>query len=525
MLGVRQCASAASALPRRLCLGTQRRSSTYIDRQPGGAQGNGALEAFRPASWDQFVGTDPDNARRKQKARRELAAAAPLLRKEMVQQPTKEVEPAEYDPDDHHLECEPHAWEKVIQTGEAVPSDEFSRKTFILNAVKPDPETNLWIQIIVDALEEAKAEDISVIDTTQKYMWAPDLAEFVFLDKKKQRKIDCVIFASGETTQHIETIVGSIVDKGKKGLIPYDYSKFLKLDEARDSIFWKVTVACGKIMVTVAHPHYRDYKMVERKVICQSTEHAGRFQEDLLHSGGWVRVWDYWTPHAPCLPRTDYESVYAAERSYGWERLDTLKPEYVITDQDLMRRRQTANEAHNPLRGDELTLADLETMNESTVKLLRARLLEDKQAKDSPWFEVVTGEGGQQPSDAVMANYTIENDVTHSVTDEELMEYVERLKKLMDHNHNIMMESPETKALKDKEWKEYEERRTARIKKFGYYDFVEISNDLARRMLVCPDGVYTWPDGTLPDVNVQPHPENYRGKPRDTHWGPGWYDV
>eukprot|EP01064_Diplonema_japonicum_P006598 TRINITY_DN1444_c0_g1_i2.p1 TRINITY_DN1444_c0_g1~~TRINITY_DN1444_c0_g1_i2.p1 ORF type:complete len:512 (+),score=102.41 TRINITY_DN1444_c0_g1_i2:986-2521(+) len=487
---------------------------------------NSYHENVAPHSWNNIKGEDA--IKRKKGLLRGLSSPEPLMRRKEAPNatPKREVVPSLFDPDEHPVESEPHSWEKVIQTGNAAPSDEFGRKSFFLNPIKPDPNTNLFTQIIIDALEEAKAEDIVVVDTTNKWTFFPDFTEYIWLSKTPQRRMDMTIFASGLSAAHMNNIAASVIDKAKKGLIPCESkSSERRVEESREEIYWRINIPCGKIMVDISHPHRRDWKMNERKLVCQTTEHAGRFMEDLMLNQGWIRAWDYWTPNAPCLPKTDFEHVYAAERAHGWERLDVLKPEYVVTDEDLGRRGYgKVNHRFSEI--------DLDNPTKEDVEYIREQLQERKNTLNEPYFsidgtaeQVLDNRAAEIASGELYTNFELEKNPTSSVTDEELVNYLKLLRKLTDHENNIMRESPETKERKDKEWAEYERRREARIRKFGYYDYIELANDMNRRRAVLPDGVRTWDEDTIPDFYITPHPENYQGKPRDTRWGPGWYDV
>eukprot|EP01060_Flectonema_neradi_P040517 TRINITY_DN9257_c0_g1_i2.p1 TRINITY_DN9257_c0_g1~~TRINITY_DN9257_c0_g1_i2.p1 ORF type:complete len:526 (+),score=70.22 TRINITY_DN9257_c0_g1_i2:56-1579(+) len=439
------------------------------------------------------------------------------------------IEPHKYDPDDFPVENLPNSWEKSIQLGKAAPSDEFGRKNFVLNATLPDPNSNLYIQIIIDALEEARATDIVVVDVTQKHSYYPDMIDYVWCPPgPRQRKIDFIVYCSGKTARHLSTIAHSVSDKGKKGLIPTDWVKRgLEVDEHKDPIEWRIIMPCGKIVVDIAHPDRRDWKMCERKTICQTTQHAGIFMEDMLTSKGWIRAWDYWTPDAPCFPRNDWESIYAAHRAYGFERVDVLKPEYVVTNQDVQRR-YGAEDAFPELSEPE----DFDNISPQLRERLRDFAYQTKLDHHQSTFShagyedldahdaAVDAEGEEQP------NYELQRTKPPPVSDIELDEFIAILKYDRDWKTNVLCESPETRIQKDKEWAEYDARREARIRKYGYYDYVELAHDYRRRSVIFPDGIRTWPEGTMPPaLNITPHPENYKGKPRDTYFGPGWYDV
>ncbi|KAJ9445023.1 hypothetical protein DIPPA_01258 [Diplonema papillatum] len=494
---------------------------------------NGMAQLVRPVAWDAFKHEDPYHRTKQKGLRRGISSPEPLQKRENrpKEVATRAVEAADYDSDGLPVESEPHAWEKLIQQGKAVPSDEFGRKTFILNTVRPDENTNLYAQIIIDALEEAKAEDIVVVETSNKWTYFPDFDEFVWAERVKQRKIDMMIFCSGLTARHIDTISSAVVDKAKKGLIPAEWTNaVMKCDSTKEEIYWRALIPCGKIVVDISHPHRREWKMTERKAVCQVTEHSGRFLEDMLTGKGWIRVWDFWSPNAPCLPRSDFEGIYARERSYGWERMDVLKPEYVVTDNDILRRHRHVDDDDG--LWENMTAEQVDNLTQEQLDTIRRRLYDRKVSLNEPVNTIVRDgatvdelRAQDIANGALHCNYELEKDPTSSVSDEELKEYLKDLKRVLDPNMNIMRESPETKARKDQEWAEYEAQREARIRKFGYYDYIELVNDMQRRMLILPDGIRTWNDGEIPDLWVVPHPENYKGKPKDTHWGPGWYDV
>ena len=402
--------------------------------------------------WDQF--STPDSAVRKKTlgADRMLAGPEPLqVRSEKVEAPSEPVVAADYDPDAAFVENEPHAWEKAVQRDEAAPADEFGRKNWHLHATKPDVNTNLFVQIIVDALEEARAEEICVVDVTNKHTYFPDQTDYVFISTAIYRRMDMMIWCTGKSAKHMETIAEAIMDRGKKGLIPVEYKKArMKIDVTDDSTQWRIQMPCGKIMLDILSPDKRDLEMYERKYACLVTDHSGRFMEDMLLSQGWIRVWDYWTPNAPVLPKNDFESVYCKERSFGYERLDLLKPEYVITDMDLQRRH--SHTATTP--GDMGVAVDelKEPISPEKWEELRRKLTENKRiTKENP-FTIVGQENGPVDPDT---NVTFQMDETRLMTDEEMRVAIDRLRERTSPQ-NIHVESPETRERKDKEWLEYE---------------------------------------------------------------------
>ena len=499
---------------------------------------NRKLERIKPSLWNSFKHRDSPmgEARNRNESKKQLAASGPLeVREDMVEAPTVPVAPSsDYNPHGEFIESEPHTWEKVIQEGVASPADEFGRKMFHLDSKKPDINTNLYVQIIVDALEEAAAEDIVVIDCTQKHMFFPDTYEWYWMEGRVQRRIDVVVMASGKSIQHIETVLAAVLDKGKKGLIPVESSSVGKdLNPVKEEIFWHVKIPCGKIMIEIGHPYKREYKMTERHLICKTTEHSGRMMEDMLLDQGWVRVWDYWTPNAPCVSRSDFEGVYAQERCHGWERLDVLKPEYVVTDADIDRRRAT-QPSEPGVSAEDLT----EPLTDEARSKLREFLKERAQMFNEPAHRPM---GANIATEGVSDNVTFTDSPPPEVTEEDIDNYAAKLRKRFS-TENIHIESPETKERKDKEWYEYEayvkrkgggggsfkflvcccvaicqndkntlcpisnfspislgctrqnvennkitqntpnhnSRRDARLRKYGYYDYVELSNDYHR---------------------------------------------
>eukprot|EP01065_Artemidia_motanka_P009207 TRINITY_DN14704_c0_g1_i1.p1 TRINITY_DN14704_c0_g1~~TRINITY_DN14704_c0_g1_i1.p1 ORF type:complete len:521 (+),score=196.73 TRINITY_DN14704_c0_g1_i1:95-1657(+) len=441
-----------------------------------------------------------------------------------------EAEPAAFDDSSNEYELYPHSWEKAIQSGLAVPSDEFHRKNFILSAWKPHPHTNLFTQIIVQALEEARAVDLVVVDVSNKFYYFPNHHDHFSNDVVGQRKIDTKIYCSGKTAKHIEMIAWALADKIQKGLVPGEFSASrLKVDTTMEEVFWFLTVPCGQIMVEVAHPMRRQWRMRERRDICMKVADSNMFVEDMLADGGWVKLWDHWTPVSASMPENEHEYVYTQERSHGWERIDVLKPQYCVTLQDEQRR---APAGVDPLVIDRV---DLENPTAADREFIREQLRERKVLLSGGGSVQLSPETEKELADqraAEIAAGTMFSNIewkesdtaTLVVSDEEVDAWLDRMREDMRHRP-MVYESAEDRARKDAEWADYMRRREARIRRFGYYDWVELQNDMHRGVVVLPDGPYEWDSSRPPDFVIEPHPENYKGKPRDTHWGPGWYDV
>eukprot|EP00756_Hemistasia_phaeocysticola_P047617 Hpha_TRINITY_DN22095_c0_g1::TRINITY_DN22095_c0_g1_i1::g.112152::m.112152 len=427
--------------------------------------------------------------------------------------------------DDNLLEYEsvPLTWEKAIQNGMAVSSDEFARKNFVLDAFKPHPHTNLFVQIIVQALEEARALDIVVIDVSNKWYFFPNHHDHFFNDTMGQHKIDMKIYCCGKTARHIEVLAHAVVDKIKKGLIPGTYSKkSLKVDGTMEEVFWFLNVSCGHIMVEIMHPMRREWRMRERRDVCMKVADSNMFVEDLLADGGWVKLWDHWTPVSSSMPDTEYEYVYSQERSHGWERIDVLKPQYCVTLRDQQRR----SPYDAPLISEKV---NFDNPSADDVNYIRSQLRERKLmlastgAMESMGAELLREKDQAKADGQTVSNYEWETGDLE-VSDKEVFEWIDRMKEDMQRRP-MVYESEEQRKTRDEEWVEYSRRREARIRRFGYYDWVELQNDLQRGVIILPEGPFTWDPEQPPEMMVEPHPENYKGKPRDTKWGPGWYDV
>jgi len=94
-------------------------------------------------------------------------------------------------------------------------------------------------EVIVNALEDVKGQNIVVFDT-----------------KKKSSFFDCVIIASGMSNRQNKALAKSVVERVKK------YSNSVVGVEGLESAEW-VLIDCGDIVCHVMHPAVREYYDLE----------------------------------------------------------------------------------------------------------------------------------------------------------------------------------------------------------------------------------------------------------------------